>query len=173
MGKKGLWANMHAKRKRGESPAKPGDKDYPTDKALKDSAAKMKRSEYKTPEMLANESKKSKKVSKEKSMKQSGSAAKMLRGTPKKSVSKKNPKPSPVEDKIRETAKKGYDTKKIAKKVGNTLANAALQTVGLSLPGIKPTPFKMTPSPSALKCWKGYERVPGTKEFSPGSCKKK
>jgi hypothetical protein len=27
--KPGLWANIHAKRKRGESPAKPGDKDYP------------------------------------------------------------------------------------------------------------------------------------------------
>lgn len=26
---KGLWANIHAKRKRGEPPAKPGDKDYP------------------------------------------------------------------------------------------------------------------------------------------------
>lgn len=26
---KGLWANIHAKRKRGESPAKPGDKNYP------------------------------------------------------------------------------------------------------------------------------------------------
>ena len=26
---KGLWANIHAKRKRGEKPAKPGDKDYP------------------------------------------------------------------------------------------------------------------------------------------------
>ena len=26
---KGLWANIHAKRKRGEAPAKPGDKDYP------------------------------------------------------------------------------------------------------------------------------------------------
>ena len=25
----GLWANIHNKRKRGESPAKPGDKDYP------------------------------------------------------------------------------------------------------------------------------------------------
>jgi len=25
----GLWANIHAKRKRGESPAKPGDSDYP------------------------------------------------------------------------------------------------------------------------------------------------
>ena len=25
----GLWANIHAKRKRGEPPAKPGDKDYP------------------------------------------------------------------------------------------------------------------------------------------------
>jgi len=26
---KGLWANIHAKRKRGEKPAKPGDKEYP------------------------------------------------------------------------------------------------------------------------------------------------
>ena len=29
MGKKGLCDNIHAKRKRGESPAKPGDKGYP------------------------------------------------------------------------------------------------------------------------------------------------
>ena len=28
----GLWANIHAKRKRGESPANPGDKDYPDSK---------------------------------------------------------------------------------------------------------------------------------------------
>ena len=41
MGKKGLWANVHAKRARGESPAQPGDAAYPTDQALKDSAAKM------------------------------------------------------------------------------------------------------------------------------------
>ena len=27
--KKGLWDNIHSKRKRGEKPAKPGDKDYP------------------------------------------------------------------------------------------------------------------------------------------------
>ena len=27
--KPGLWANIHAKRKRGESPAEPGDEDYP------------------------------------------------------------------------------------------------------------------------------------------------
>ncbi len=25
---------------------------------------------------------------------------------------------------------------------------------------------------SPLSCWKGYSRVPGTKEFSKGSCKK-
>ena len=31
----GLWANMHAKKKRGEPPAKKGDKDYPSDDALK------------------------------------------------------------------------------------------------------------------------------------------
>jgi hypothetical protein len=36
---KGLWANIHAKRKRGESPAKPGDKDYP-DKKSWDKASK-------------------------------------------------------------------------------------------------------------------------------------
>ena len=29
----GLWANIHAKRKRGESPAKPSDKDYPDAKS--------------------------------------------------------------------------------------------------------------------------------------------
>lgn len=27
--KRGLWDNIHAKRKRGERPAKPGEKDYP------------------------------------------------------------------------------------------------------------------------------------------------
>ena len=31
--KKGLWANIHAKRKRGEKPAKPGDEDFPDKKA--------------------------------------------------------------------------------------------------------------------------------------------
>lgn len=29
----GLWANIHAKRKRGEKPAKPGDEDYPDKKS--------------------------------------------------------------------------------------------------------------------------------------------
>ena len=35
--KRGLWDNIHAKRKRGEAPNKPGDKGYPTEKAIKDS----------------------------------------------------------------------------------------------------------------------------------------
>ena len=37
LNKRGLWDNIHAKRKRGEAPNKPGDKGYPTNKALKDS----------------------------------------------------------------------------------------------------------------------------------------
>ena len=45
--KKGLWANIHAKRKRGEKPAKPGDKDYPTEQALKDSQGPDKRVTWK------------------------------------------------------------------------------------------------------------------------------
>ena len=47
-----------------------------------DSAFKMTRSEYKTPENVADESKKSKKVSKEKSMKQSGSPFKLKPKSP-------------------------------------------------------------------------------------------
>ncbi|AHB80570.1 hypothetical protein S-MbCM7_156 [Synechococcus phage ACG-2014h] len=36
--KKGLYANIHAKRKRGESPAKPGSEDYPAKGAFKKAA---------------------------------------------------------------------------------------------------------------------------------------
>ena len=37
-GKKGLYDNIHAKRKRGESPAKPGEKGYPAKAAFKKAA---------------------------------------------------------------------------------------------------------------------------------------
>jgi hypothetical protein len=40
--RRGLWANVHDKRARGEKPAKPGDKSYPTDKAIKRSSRKKK-----------------------------------------------------------------------------------------------------------------------------------
>ena len=41
-------------------------------------------------------------------------------------------------------------------------------------PGEKgaPTEKALKESQSPAKCWKGYKRVPGTKEFSKGSCKK-
>jgi hypothetical protein len=42
--KRGLWDNVHAKRKRGEAPAKPGDEDYPDDEAW-DSATGKKKNE--------------------------------------------------------------------------------------------------------------------------------
>ena len=44
-GKKGLYANIHAKRKRGEAPAKPGDKDYPAKDAFKKAAKTAKKEE--------------------------------------------------------------------------------------------------------------------------------
>ena len=43
--KRGLYANIHAKRKRGESPAKPGDKDYPAKDAFKKAAKTAKKEE--------------------------------------------------------------------------------------------------------------------------------
>ena len=51
---RGLWANIHAKRKRGEKPAKPGDKDYPDQKSwnatVKESGDAWQRAEGKNPE---------------------------------------------------------------------------------------------------------------------------
>jgi len=43
--KKGLWANIQAKRKRGEKPAKPGDEDYPETLDIDEAAPKMKKNE--------------------------------------------------------------------------------------------------------------------------------
>lgn len=41
--KKGLWANIHAKRSRGEKPAKKGQKDFPDKKAWEKAKAKSKK----------------------------------------------------------------------------------------------------------------------------------
>ena len=38
-GKPGMWANIHAKRKRGEAPAKPGDPDRPSEEEWKDNTS--------------------------------------------------------------------------------------------------------------------------------------
>jgi len=43
--KNGLYANIHAKRKRGEAPAKPGDKNYPADDAFEKAAKTAKKEE--------------------------------------------------------------------------------------------------------------------------------
>jgi len=61
--KPGLWANIHAKKQRGEAPAKPGDKDYPdaknwkkvTNISEKKGTAAWQKSEGKNPEGGLNE----------------------------------------------------------------------------------------------------------------------
>lgn len=47
MAKPGLYANIHAKRKRGEKMRKPGQKGAPTDKAFRDSAKTAKKGKKK------------------------------------------------------------------------------------------------------------------------------
>jgi hypothetical protein len=49
---KGLYANIHAKRKRGESPAKPGDEDYPAKDAFKKAAKTAKKEEVEVDESM-------------------------------------------------------------------------------------------------------------------------
>ena len=44
---KGLWANIHAKRKRGEKPAKPGDEDYPETLDIEETKKRDYKAEYK------------------------------------------------------------------------------------------------------------------------------
>ena len=44
--KRGLYANIHAKRKRGEAPAKPGSEDYPAKDAFKKAAKTAKKEEF-------------------------------------------------------------------------------------------------------------------------------
>lgn len=44
--KNGLYANIHAKRKRGERAARPGEKDYPAKDAFKKAARTAKKEEY-------------------------------------------------------------------------------------------------------------------------------
>ena len=51
-GKKGLYANIHAKRKRGEAPAKQGDKAYPAKDAFKKAAKTAKKEEVEVDESL-------------------------------------------------------------------------------------------------------------------------
>ena len=56
-GKRGLWDNVHAKRKRGEKPAKKGDKDYPDEKSWKKTTKKafdMKKLQNNASELLKN-----------------------------------------------------------------------------------------------------------------------
>ena len=50
--KKGLYANIHAKRMRGESPAKPGDEDYPAKDAFKKAAKTAKKEEVEVDESM-------------------------------------------------------------------------------------------------------------------------
>ena len=53
-GKPGMWANIHAKRKRGESPAKPGDPDRPDAKSWKDNTDESVIKEVTAKETLTN-----------------------------------------------------------------------------------------------------------------------
>ena len=51
--KKGLWDNIHAKRKRGESPAKKGDKDYPETLNVEGTAFEIDKSAHKAAQKKA------------------------------------------------------------------------------------------------------------------------
>ena len=55
--KRGLYANIHAKRKRGEAPAKPGSEDYPAKDAFKKAARTAKKEEFELAEAEEKEEK--------------------------------------------------------------------------------------------------------------------
>jgi hypothetical protein len=154
-GKRGLWDNIHAKRKRGEKPAKPGDKDYPDAKSWK-KTTKEAGINPQLAEILA------------------GAGLGSLAGATVIPVTKKlllSPEEL-IEERKRSPLRR-------------FLENAGIGAVGGGLRGaVRPMlDAKFASDNSALKslvlekiakgrCWDGYEPVPGKDAYSDDSCRK-
>ncbi len=80
-----------------------------------------------------------------------------------------NPETNKMRSNIASTSGRGTGNEVALKQATNkrkgTLMKKRKSTCG--------SPLTMVIKSKGLNCWEGYERVPGTKEFSKGSCRKK
>jgi hypothetical protein len=166
-GKRGLWDNIHAKRKRGEKPAKPGDKDYPDSKSWKKTTKEANIKGRMAAKLVTN-------------------ASKLLPGAGKKVI----PKPSQWQEFLTVY----NDPRKLDAFISKNLPNRwpfqgkndprKLDAfISKNLPNRWPFQGKQGSDNSAIKalvlekiakgrCWDGYEPVPGKDAYSDDSCRK-
>jgi hypothetical protein len=167
----GLWANIRAKRARGEKPAKPGSEDYPDKKqwskltkGAAESAA-WQRSEGKNPEGGLN-------------AKGRASYKAQTGGTLKAPVTENNPKGERAKRQnsfcSRMCGMKRVNTGSKAKSDPDSRINKALRKWNCKCGEAHSTiQEKIACVVKEARCWEGYEPVPGKKAYSDDSCRKK
>jgi len=156
--KPGLWANIHAKRQRGESPAKPGDKDYPDAKNWK----KVTEESEKTaaPAWQTSEGK-----SESGGLNDKGRASLKAQGH---DIKRPQPEGGPRKDSFC-ARMKGMKAKLTSEETANdpdSRINKALRKWKCGSAS-----EKLANVLKEARCWKGYVPVPGKKPYSEDSCK--
>lgn len=169
--KPGLWANIRAKRARGEKAAKPGDKDYPDkkqwSKLTKESASSpaWQRSEGKNPEGGLN-------------AKGRASYKRETGGTLKAPVTESEPKGE------RAKRQNSFCSRMCGMKRVNTGSKAQSDPDSRINKSLRKWNCKCGEAHDALidklaciikegRCWEGYEPVPGKESYSEDSCRPK
>jgi hypothetical protein len=175
--KPGLWANIRAKKARGERPAKPGDEAYPDKKQwdklskageiIKAAVAAWQRSEGKNPEGGLN-------------AKGRASYKRETGGTLKAPVTESNPKGERASRQhsfcSRMCGMKSKNTGSEGKKDPDSRINKSLRKWNCKCGEAHDNLFeKLACAVKEAKgrCWEGYEPVPGKEAYSEDSCRPK
>ena len=151
--KPGLWANIRAKRKRGEPPAKPGDKAYP-DKEQWSELTKKEAGNI-APSVLPN------KVPDKPFVPSVMDGHKQMMGNVIKNIKASDP-----------NAKSLLTNKNLWKFVGSIPSQYGDLLTG-DMKGLSKTYNRFGANIKEGRCWDGYEPVPGKKPYAPDSCRKK
>ena len=151
--KPGLWANIRAKRKRGEPPAKPGDKAYPEKEQW--SELTKKEAGNIAPSVLPN------KVPDKPFVPSVMDGHKQMMGNVIKNIKASDP-----------NAKSLLTNKNLWKFVGSIPSQYGDLLTG-DMKGLSKTYNRFGANIKEGRCWDGYEPVPGKKPYAPDSCRKK
>ena len=170
--KPGLWANIRAKRARGEKAAKPGDEDYPDKKQWKkltkesESSPAWQRSEGKNPEGGLN-------------AKGRASYKRETGGTLKAPVTESNPKGERAKRQnsfcSRMCGMKSKNTGSKAKSDPDSRINKSLRKWNCKCGESHDSLYEKVACliKESKRCWEGYEPVPGKEPYSEDSCRPK
>lgn len=156
--KPGLWANIHAKKQRGEAPAKPGDKDYPTAKNWKKVTSESEKKA--APAWQTSEGK-----SESGGLNDKGRASLKAQGH---DIKRPQPEGGPRKDSFcaRMKGMKAKLTSEETARDPDSRINKALRKWKCGSAA-----EKLASLLKEARCWKGYEPVPGKKPYSEDSCR--